>query len=117
MNLLTRLARELGAVAKPVDGRLVVVPRGVAQIDHVHHSAADAWNGRRGADRCAQTSRQREQTLAGRVGHACHWFGRGVIVGGGMCDASVRPSGEIKGPTRPPYAAPCRPEKEFQRLS
>ncbi|CAI8791004.1 hypothetical protein EMIT0194MI4_10363 [Pseudomonas sp. IT-194MI4] len=28
MNLLTRLARELGAVAKPVDGRLVVVPRG-----------------------------------------------------------------------------------------
>ncbi|WLG47256.1 hypothetical protein [Pseudomonas sp. FP1740] len=31
MNLLTRLARELGAVAKPVGGRLVVVPKGVAQ--------------------------------------------------------------------------------------
>lgn len=31
MNLLTRLARELSAVAKPVGGRLVVVPKGVAQ--------------------------------------------------------------------------------------
>lgn len=32
MNLLTRLARELGAVAKPVDGRLVVVPRGAQTV-------------------------------------------------------------------------------------
>jgi hypothetical protein len=31
MNLLTRLARELGAVAKPVGGRLVVVPKGEAK--------------------------------------------------------------------------------------
>lgn len=31
MNLLTRLSRELGAVAKPVAGRLVVVPKGQAK--------------------------------------------------------------------------------------
>lgn len=31
MNLLTRLSRELGAVAKPVGGRLVVVPKGEAK--------------------------------------------------------------------------------------
>lgn len=31
MNLLTRLARDLGAVAKPVGGRLVVVPKGEAK--------------------------------------------------------------------------------------
>lgn len=31
MNLLTRLSRDLGAVAKPVGGRLVVVPKGEAK--------------------------------------------------------------------------------------
>lgn len=31
MNLLTRLARDLGAVAKPIDGKLVVVPKGEAK--------------------------------------------------------------------------------------
>lgn len=50
MNLLTRLTRELGAVAKPVGGRLVVVPKGEAKtvtgnamapvvIDDAHNSS------------------------------------------------------------------------------
>lgn len=92
MNLLTRLSRDLGAVAKPVGGRLVVVPKGEAKsvtgnalaavvIDDPHNSSGRVTIQERNDYQSAvaywfnETEQRKVPAVAGLVAGAVGVFG------------------------------------------
>lgn len=106
MNLLTRLSRDLGAVAKPVGGRLVVVPKGEAKsvtgnalaavvIDDPHNSSGRVTIQERNDYQSAvaywfnEAEQRKVPAVAGLVAGAVAAFGEAAQDAGQAVDDAV----------------------------